>query len=332
MDGLVSLASVAASMSDGQSLEALRRSQHPPESFGGLSNGQQGAGSTGLRSDTDPWAGDHTSEPPRSSPGRQGHNAAASTLADMMGVDAGRDYPASMRMSAPAVMRSTPSAGNYVPRYEHSTAHPHRAQPAAQLLRQGQPQVAAFPHRPSFKGQPVRQAAPHGQLSARASLSQRGLVLHITEHTVHRIDTVLSTPSVDLRRADMSESQRFDGAGASDHMEMVVSNLRLFSMSVALFDAGGVRVTALPGGQELLLRAELIYENGLPVETLGAQEPPLVGKTELGLANGQANFRLRITSLSSHRDRQRFRVRVTAVDSNSHRLEAGLFVVTKPMK
>ncbi|KAJ1615617.1 hypothetical protein T492DRAFT_897348 [Pavlovales sp. CCMP2436] len=70
-------------------------------------------------------------------------------------------------------------------------------------------------------------------------------------------------------------------------MEMVVSNLRLFSMSVALFDAGGVRVTALPGGQELLLRAELIYENGLPVETLGAQEPPLVGKTELGLANGQ---------------------------------------------
>ena len=46
---------------------------------------------------------------------------------------------------------------------------------------------------------------------------------------------------------------------------MVVSNLRLFTLAVALIGVDGERVTALPDGRELLMRAELIYENGLPV-------------------------------------------------------------------
>lgn len=50
------------------------------------------------------------------------------------------------------------------------------------------------------------------------------------------------------------------------------------------------------------------------------------------IRRAQANFRLRITSLSSHRDRQRFRVRVTALDAQTRVPEPGLSAVTKPMK
>ena len=47
---------------------------------------------------------------------------------------------------------------------------------------------------------------------------------------------------------------------------------------------------------------------------------------------GTALFKLRITSLSSHRDKQRFRIRVAPVDTNLLLREPGLSVVTTPMK
>ena len=47
---------------------------------------------------------------------------------------------------------------------------------------------------------------------------------------------------------------------------------------------------------------------------------------------GSALFKLRITSLSSHRDKQRFRVRVSPADTNLLLREPGLSVVTTPMK
>jgi hypothetical protein len=242
-------------------------------------------------------AGDSASSPHRarasggSSPGN-GRDAAANTLADMMSVDRGAHHASlrtsalresAMRASAPAMMHHG-LAGCY----EHTATYPHTVHPVAQPMQHGQPQAVAAS--PLSLGHP----------SARAP-SQRGLVLHITEHTVHRIDelrrdssaapfAVRVPPQVDPRRTDASESQqRFAAAASSEHTEMVVSNLRLFSLSVALFDSWGARVTALPGGQEVLLRADLIYENGLRVEQLGTQEPPLVGKTELLSVQGQVS-------------------------------------------
>ena len=79
-------------------------------------------------------------------------------------------------------------------------------------------------------------------------------------------------------------------------------------------------------------QAELLYENGQLVEQLATCEPLLVGKTEVVALQGSALFKLRITSLSSHRDKQRFRIRVSPTDTNLLLREPGLSVVTTPMK
>ena len=47
---------------------------------------------------------------------------------------------------------------------------------------------------------------------------------------------------------------------------------------------------------------------------------------------GMALFKLRITSLSSHRDKQRFRIRVSPVDTSLLLREPHLTAVTTPMK
>lgn len=83
---------------------------------------------------------------------------------------------------------------------------------------------------------------------------------------------------------------------------------------------------------ELPLKAELLYENGQLVEQLATCEPLLVGKTEVVAMQGTALFKLRITSLSSHRDKQRFRIRVSPTDTSLLLREPGLSVVTTPMK
>ena len=61
----------------------------------------------------------------------------------------------------------------------------------------------------------------------------------------------------------------------------------------------------------LPLRAALLYENGLPVKQASSSEPLLVGETDVVALQGAATFKLRITSLSSHRDKQRFRIQVS---------------------
>ena len=62
----------------------------------------------------------------------------------------------------------------------------------------------------------------------------------------------------------------------------------------------------------LPLRATLMYDNGLPVKQTSSSEPLLVGETDVVSLQGAATFKLRITSLSSHRDKQRFRIQVRA--------------------
>lgn len=146
-------------------------------------------------------------------------------------------------------------------------------------------------------------------LVSSVSLPGPGRHLQILDHTVHRIDAHTK-------------------ANGEEEKEMVVSNLRHFTLKIGVLDPRmGVGREA-----ELPLRAELLYENGQPVEQLATCEPLLVGKTEVVAMQGTALFKLRITSLSSHRDKQRFRVRIAPVDTTLLLREPGLSVVTTPMK
>jgi len=150
---------------------------------------------------------------------------------------------------------------------------------------------------------------PGRSLMPAQQLPGPGRHLQILDHTVHRIDT----------------HTRNNG---EEEKEMVVSNLRHFTLKIGVLDPRmGVGREA-----ELPLKAELLYENGLLVEQLATCEPLLVGKTEVTAMQRTALFKLRITSLSSHRDKQRFRIRVSPVDTNLLLREPGLSVVTTPMK
>lgn len=110
--------------------------------------------------------------------------------------------------------------------------------------------------------------------------------------------------------------------------ELVVSNLRPFILKVGVQSASNSPVDDC----SLPLRAELLYENGLPVKQTSSSEPLLVGETDVVALQGAATFKLRITSLSSHRDKQRFRIQVSPQDERTARLERQLVVVTDPMK
>jgi hypothetical protein len=136
-----------------------------------------------------------------------------------------------------------------------------------------------------------------------------GRHLQILDHTVHRIDAHTK-------------------ANGEEEKEMVVSNLRHFNLKIGVYDP---RIGVGREG-ELPLKAELLYENGQLVEQLATCEPLLVGKTEVVAMQGTALFKLRITSLSSHRDKQRFRIRISPVDTSLLLREPGLSVVTTPMK
>merc|ERR1719231_1596014 len=149
----------------------------------------------------------------------------------------------------------------------------------------------------------VRSLVPTGQLPG------PGRHLQILDHTVHRIDAHTK-------------------ANGEEEKEMVVSNLRHFNLKIGVYDP---RIGVGREG-ELPLKAELLYENGQLVEQLATCEPLLVGKTEVVAMQGTALFKLRITSLSSHRDKQRSRTRVSPNDSSLLLREPGLSVVTTPMK
>ena len=75
-----------------------------------------------------------------------------------------------------------------------------------------------------------------------------GRHLQIMDHTVHRIDTNIK-------------------ANGEEEKEMVVSNLRHFTLKIGVIDrSGGGHETELP------LKAELLYENGQLVEQLATCE------------------------------------------------------------
>jgi len=136
-----------------------------------------------------------------------------------------------------------------------------------------------------------------------------GRKLKILEHRVHKVE---------MRARETGEQED----------ELVVSNLRPFTLKVGVHDALDMPILdcALP------LRASLLYENGLPVKQTSSSEPLLVGETDVVALQGAATFKLRITSLSSHRDKQRFRIQVAPQDPDVTQREPLLCVVTDPMK
>ena len=107
-----------------------------------------------------------------------------------------------------------------------------------------------------------------------------------------------------------------------------MQNLRPFTLKVGVHDAADNPMLDC----SLPLRASLLYENGLPVKQTSTSEPLLVGETDVVALQGSATFKLRITSLSSHRDKQRFRIQVAPQDVELQLGEVNLCVVTDPMK
>ena len=123
--------------------------------------------------------------------------------------------------------------------------------------------------------------------AASTAVVPAGRRLKILEHRVHKVE---------MRTKETGEQEE----------ELVVSNLRPFTLKVGVRDHLDTQLhdCSLP------LRATLLYENGLPVKQTSTSEPLLVGETDVVALQGAATFKLRITSLSSHRDKQRFRIQI----------------------
>merc|ERR1711988_640340 len=134
--------------------------------------------------------------------------------------------------------------------------------------------------------------------------------LRLLEHTVHKIEKVVKE----------------DG---TQEDELVVSNVRSFDVRVGVVDSNNMLVQDM---RPIDLQTELLYENGMPVEKLNSSAPLLMGNIEAKLENGEAHFKLRITLLSSQRDKQRFRLRIAPKGAELAHHFPCLFVVTNPMK
>merc|ERR1719148_245441 len=83
----------------------------------------------------------------------------------------------------------------------------------------------------------------------------------------------------------------------------------------------------LPGpGRHLQIMDHTVHRIDTNIKANGEEE------TQVVAMQGMALFKLRITSLSSHRDKQRFRIRVSPVDTSLLLREPHLTAVTTPMK
>lgn len=145
--------------------------------------------------------------------------------------------------------------------------------------------------------------------AAAASSHAPERVLKIIEHKVHKVEKRV-------------------GEGGKNEDELIVSNLRAFTIKVGVFDSRGEPITE----PALALSASLLYENGFPVKPTSSSEPLLVGETDVVALQGVATLKLRITSLTSHRDKQRFRIQLAPQDQNVRAQEPNFLVVTEPMK
>lgn len=162
---------------------------------------------------------------------------------------------------------------------------------------------------PPVVGRDCGSSSSSSSMALSTAVLAHGRRLKILEHRVHKVE-------VRTKEGDEQEE------------ELVVSNLRPFTIKVGVHDD----TDAAMYDCTLPLRATLLYENGLPVKQTSTSEPLLVGETDVVALQGVATFKLRITSLSSHRDKQRFRIQISPQESELVLNERGLEVVTEPMK
>lgn len=162
------------------------------------------------------------------------------------------------------------------------------------------------------------------------SASEPAAAQHITSYTSLTTD-VRHSPSRRLKLVEQNvhrvdQRPRTDGLGSEK--EMVISNLRWFHLRVAVVSA-----TEQPlESAAICLKAQLLYENGLLVEKTTKSGRLLEGTLEVTTCNGQAEFKLKIADLSSHREKQRFRIQISAADEQLLAKEPALQVVTPAMK
>ena len=94
-----------------------------------------------------------------------------------------------------------------------------------------------------------------------------------------------------------------------------MSNLKVFKIKVALMHKD-TNIPACAEGNNLDVRAKLLYEDGNPVRMINPNDVLLRGDTEVTVIKGEAVFTLRMgeKSLSSMGERKRFRIRIEPRD------------------
>ena len=133
-----------------------------------------------------------------------------------------------------------------------------------------------------------------------------GLRLLITKHTIHREDHV----------------------GSANH-SYVVSKEKWFWLGIQLVDGQG----RMAVGNTLDLSACVVYESGVPVNSLVASEPLLLGQLEAQVIRGEAQFKLKMGSstLSQKHNNQKFRICVHPSDPATRDTPPHLTIHSTPM-
>ena len=133
-----------------------------------------------------------------------------------------------------------------------------------------------------------------------------GLRLLITKHTIHREDHV----------------------GSANH-SYVVSKEKWFWLGIQLVDGQG----RMAVGNTLDLSACVVYESGVPVNSLVASEPLLLGQLEAQVIRGEAQFKLKMGSstLSQKHNNQKFRICVHPSDPATRDTHPHLTIHSTPM-
>jgi len=95
-----------------------------------------------------------------------------------------------------------------------------------------------------------------------------------------------------------------------------MTNLKFFEIKVKLMHKDNPDILACAEGNNLEVRAKLLYEDGNPVRTINPNDEPLRGDTEVWVIGGEARLKLRMgeKSLTSMGERKRFRIRIEPRD------------------
>ena len=134
----------------------------------------------------------------------------------------------------------------------------------------------------------------------------------------------MAGPAYQLR-IDAHQVHRIDGDGI--HAELVISTLKDITLTVVIVD----QLDQICSSAALPLSANLIYENGQPVEQLDRHQQVMKGGSAQ-MTNGTATFKLRVNVLSSLRQNQKFRILISTEEENFRYEHGKLVVITNAMR